>query len=160
MMLTRADTYAAVRNAFRWTIPEFYGMADDISDRRADHQPDKAALIVRQDGVAPRYLTFAEIRRDANRLANWLVSAGLEQGDQVSILLSQTPETAISHVVCWKADMVSPISILFSSGAIGYRLRDLESRVVVKDRENLPKIQAVADQAQNRIGLSCRLSCL
>lgn len=148
MMLTRADSYDAVCSAFRWNIPEFYNMADDVCDRHADHQPDKVALIVAQDGDKPRTLTFADIRRDANRLANWLVSVGLERGDRVSILLSQNPETAISHVACWKAGMVSsPMSILFGPDAIGYRLKDLESRVVVTDRENLPKIQAVSDQA-------------
>ncbi len=147
MMLTRADTYDAVYNAFRWDIPEFYNVADDVCDRHADQQPDKVALIVARDTGDPQYLTFSDIRRDANRLANWLVSVGLERGDRVSILLSQNPETAISHVACWKAGMVSsPMSILFGPDAIGYRLKDLESRVVVTDRENLHKVQAVADQ--------------
>jgi acetyl-CoA synthetase len=148
MMLTRGNTYDAVYNAFRWDIPEFYNMADDVCDRHADNHPDKVALIVEKDSESPKYLTFADIRRDANRMANWLVSAGLKQGDRVSILLSQQPEAAITHVACWKAGMVSsPMSILFGPDAIGYRLKDLGSRVVVTDLENLPKIRAVADQA-------------
>lgn len=72
MMLTRGKTYDAVYNAFRWNIPEFYNMAYDVCDRHAEHQPDKVALIVEQYGSNPHYLIFAAIRRDANRLANWL----------------------------------------------------------------------------------------
>lgn len=147
MLISRADTYEEVYDSFRWQVPEFYNIAGDVCDRHADKHPDKIALIVENNGGPVRRLTFAEIRDDANRLANWLVGQGLARGDRVSILLSQHPEAAITHIACWKAGLVSsPMSILFGPDAVAYRLRDLDTRVVVTDSENLPKIKAVAER--------------
>ena len=52
-------------------------------------------------------MTFREIQRKANQLANLLVSLGLVKGDRVMLLLGQNPWTAIGHVACWKAGLVS-----------------------------------------------------
>jgi acetyl-CoA synthetase len=70
-----------------------------------------------------------------------LVGLGLTRGDRVTLLLAQDPEAAIGHVACWKAGLVSnPTSVLFGPEAIGYRLNDLKTRVVVTDSANYPKI--------------------
>ena len=68
-------------------------------------------------------MTFREVQRNANRLANLLVSLGLVKGDRVMLLLGQNAWTAIGHVACWKAGLISvPASTLFAADAIAYRL--------------------------------------
>lgn len=57
----------------------------------ADRLPDKVALI-----CGERRLTYAEIERASNRLANALRSEGLRRGDRVAIFLENSPEAVIS----------------------------------------------------------------
>ena len=134
-------TYEQVYAAFRWNIPERYNIAADVCDRHA-RDPGKVALI----GVGPDgktwEMTFREVQRSANRLANLLVSLGLARGDRVMLLLGQNAWTAIGHVACWKAGLISvPASTLFATDAIAYRLNTAGIRIVITDLANLPTVE-------------------
>ena len=88
------------------------------ADRQMAEQRQKAlkALCEAADGKVWQ-LTFRNVQRQANRLANFLCSIGLSKGDRVMLLLGQNPWTAIGHVACWKAGLVSvPVSTLFAAG--------------------------------------------
>ena len=138
--MERFKTYEELYASFRWNIPARYNIAADVCDRHAA-DADKIALIGEgADGKVWR-MTFLEVQRKANQLANLLVSLGLVAGDRVMLLLGQNPWTAIAHVACWKAGFVSvPVSPLFGSDAIAYRLNHVGIRVVITDLENLPKV--------------------
>ena len=120
---------------------ERYNIAADVCDRHA-RDPGKVALIgVGSDGETWE-MTFREAQRNANRLANLLVSLGLVKGDRVMLLLGQNAWTAIGHVACWKAGLISvPASTLFAADAIAYRLNTAGVRIVVTDLANLPTVE-------------------
>ncbi len=140
MMIKRGKTYDEVYQSFQWSIPEFYNIADDVCDRWADDAA-RIALVYEDENKEVQRFTYGDIQRHANRFANVLVGLGLARGDRVTLLLAQDPEAAIGHVACWKAGLVSnPTSVLFGPEAIGYRLNDLKTRVVVTDSANYPKI--------------------
>ena len=138
--MERLPTYEQLYASFRWNIPARYNIAADVCDRHAA-DPGKIALIGEgPDGKVWR-MTFREIQRKANQLANLLVSLGLVKGDRVMLLLGQNPWTAIGHVACWKAGLVSvPVSTLFAAEAIAYRLNHVGVRVVITDVANLEKL--------------------
>ncbi|MDK1023260.1 MAG: AMP-binding protein [Gammaproteobacteria bacterium] len=146
MLIPPGDSYEEIYDNFRWDIPEYYNIANDVCDRHADN-PDRIALIHENlKGVVTRY-SYQQIRNYANQLANGLVDLGLVRGDVVSIFLAQAPETPITHVACWKAGFVSsPISVLFGSDAIIYRVNDTQARVMVTNLANLPKVLEVKNQ--------------
>ena len=104
--------------------------------------PGKVALIgVDNDGKTWQ-MTFRDVQRKANQLANLLVSLGLVKGDRVMLLLGQNPWTAIGHVACWKAGLISvPASTLFAADAIAYRLNAVRARIVITDLANLPTVE-------------------
>jgi len=140
MMIQHGRTYEEVYQQFEWQIPEFYNIADDVCDRWAGDDT-RIALLYEDEHKAVQRFSFADIRRHANRFANVLLGLGLKRGDRVTLLLAQDPEAAIGHVACWKAGLVSnPTSVLFGPEAIGYRLNDMQTRVVVTDMANYPKI--------------------
>jgi fatty-acyl-CoA synthase len=57
----------------------------DYLGRRELYSPDKLAFI--DAGKTPEWrLTFREANRRANKLANWLMSQGIEKGDRVAML--------------------------------------------------------------------------
>jgi acetyl-CoA synthetase len=137
-MVPIGESYQSTYDAFKWTIPQYYNIAHDVCDRHA-HDASKVALIHHTpQGV--RLYTFKEVQTLANRLANTFISLGLKLGDKVSLYLSQHPVTAIAHVACWKAGLVSvPTSTLFGVDALEYRLRDSTARILITDLKNLQK---------------------
>jgi acetyl-CoA synthetase len=143
-LLEAAATYEAARAAFRWRVPARYNLGADVADRRP---PDAPALIVeREDGRVER-LTFGDVARASNRLANALIGLGLEAGDRVAVLLPQAPETAFAHVAAWKAGLISvPLFVLFADEALEYRLRDSGAKALVTDAANWPKVAAIRDR--------------
>jgi acetyl-CoA synthetase len=138
--MERLPTYEQLYTSFRWNIPARYNIAADVCDRHAAN-PNKVALIGEGVGGGTWRMTFREIQRKANQLANLLVSLGLGKGDRVMLLLGQNPWTAIAHVACWKAGFVSvPVSALFGADAVAYRLNHVGVRVVITDVANLEKL--------------------
>ena len=106
-MLKPNKSYAGAREAFRWRIPERYNMGVDVCDKFADITPNAPALIdVLKDG-SPRPYSYLELKRLSNRLANALLANGLGAGDRVGILLPQCPETALTHIACYKAGLIA-----------------------------------------------------
>jgi acetyl-CoA synthetase len=130
--------YDEIYKAFRWNIPERYNIAADVCDRHA-RDASKVALIGVGDDGKTWEMTFREVQRRANRLANLLVSLGLVKGDRAMLLLGQNAWTAIGHVACWKAGLISvPASTLFAADAIAYRVNTVGVRIVITDLANLP----------------------
>jgi acetyl-CoA synthetase len=95
------------------------------------------------DGSVKNF-TFAEIKRYSNQFANLLNSLGLEQGDRALVLLTQSPECAISHVACFKSGIVSCLaSVLFGPDAIQHRLTSTNAKVCITNKANLSKVQNI-----------------
>jgi acetyl-CoA synthetase len=133
--------YEQLYASFRWNIPARYNIAADVCDRHAG-DPGKIALIGEDSDGKTWKMTFREVQRKANQLANLLVSLGLVKGDRVMLLLGQNAWTAIGHVACWKAGLVSvPTSILFAADAVAYRLNAVGVRVVITDLAHLPSVE-------------------
>lgn len=140
MTIPKLSTYDAIYSAFKWNIPARYNIATDVCDRHAADE-SKIALIGDDAAGKPWKMTFRHVQKQANRLANLLVSLGLKRGDRVMLLMVQDPWVAIGHVACWKAGLVSlPCSVLFGPDAIAYRLAHADVRVVITDMANLPKV--------------------
>ena len=143
-MLKPNKSYTGTREAFRWQIPERYNMGIDVCDKFADITPNAPALIdILEDG-SPRPYSYLELKRLSNRLANTLLANGLSAGDRVGILLPQCPETALTHIACYKAGLIAvPLFTLFGEDALEYRLANSAATAIVTDRENMPKINAI-----------------
>ena len=136
--MERLPTYQQLYSSFRWNIPARYNIAADVCDRHAADASKIALIGEDTDGKTWR-MTFRDIQRKANQLANLFVSIGLVKGDRVMLLLGQNPWTAIAHVACWKAGFVSvPVSTLFAADAVAYRLNHVGAKVVITDQASLP----------------------
>ena len=114
MLVRRADTFDAIRQAFAWRLPERMNIATLVCDRHAARTPDAVALLHEQGAGEVATFTYAAIRRLANQCAHAFEERlGLRRGDRVMIYLGQDPATAVAHVACWKAGLVSvPTSVL------------------------------------------------
>jgi long-chain acyl-CoA synthetase len=73
-------------------------LVQDFLHHSAQRLPDKVALVC--DG---QHLTYAEIDRMANRLANALIEHGVRRGDRVAIYLNNSIEAVVSIFATLKA---------------------------------------------------------
>ncbi len=146
-MLTKAETYEEVCKALTWDIPETFNMGVDVCDKHAEMTPDRLALIVADETGTVAEYSFSALRTLSNKLANLLIASGLERGDRMGILMSQSVEAAISHVAAWKMGAISiPLFTLFGEDALAFRLKDSGARILVTDIDNVHKIDAIRDE--------------
>lgn len=137
------ESYDALREAFEWEVPEQFNIATYVCDRWAE-DPNRMAIYAEDEAGNQQKCTFRELRDRANRLANYLASRGVEEGDRVGVNLSQRPETAIAHLACWKLGAVSvPLSVKFGPDALGYRLEDSGAVACVVGSENVDTLRDV-----------------
>jgi acetyl-CoA synthetase len=98
--MERMQTYEQLYASFRRNIPARYNIAADVCDRHAT-DPGKIALIGEGPDGKVWQMTFRDVQRKANKLANFLLSIGLVKGDRVMLLLGRNlrgPPSATSPV--------------------------------------------------------------
>ena len=148
-MLKPGKTYEEVYNSFRWEIPEFYNIGVDVCDKWAEQRERLALIYENEEGEVEKY-TFWELKRLSNKLANALKNYGIEQGDRVSILLPQCPETAIAHIAIYKIGAIAnPLSVMLGPAALEYRLSNSEAKAIITNGENINKILEIRDKFPN-----------
>lgn len=77
-------------------------------------------------------LTYAEIDDKAARLAAWLRSVGVQNGDVVSYQMPPWSEFAILYVACLKAGAVShPLSVTFNGEDLVYAFNLVETKAFI-----------------------------
>jgi acetyl-CoA synthetase len=143
-MLTAADSYEGLRDAFRWQVPERYNIGVDVCDRWAATAPDRVALTFVTEAGEARHYTYGVLREGSNLLANLLRDLGVARGDRVAVLLPQAPDTAIGHIAIYKLGAIAvPLFGLFGPEALQYRLKDSGAKVVLTNREGAAKLAEI-----------------
>jgi acetyl-CoA synthetase len=144
--MLRGTTYEEVCHNFKWEIPQYYNIGVDVCDKWADDKNRLALIYVNPHGIDRKY-TFRELRNISNRLANALKAHGITRRDRVGILLSQRPETLISHISVYKLGAVAvQLLTLFGPDAIEFRLQDSAAKALITDKENLSKIWEIKER--------------
>ena len=146
MDLPIGTSYEEICKKFAWDIPTHFNIADAVCDRWADDTHRIAMTHESLDGSTQEY-SFAQIKAYSNQLANLFGELGLQAGDRVLVMLTQSPECAISHIGCFKAGIVSCLaSVLFGPDAIRHRLLGSGAQVCITNRANIGKITEIMDQ--------------
>lgn len=146
MDLPIGSSYEEICEKFEWRIPEFFNIADAICDRWANDEGRIAITHEAIDGTTTSY-TFGEIKCYANQLANLLGHLGLCPGDRALVMLTQSPECAISHIGCFKSAVVSCLaSVLFGPDGVRHRLQSSGAKICITDAANFKKVLDVKEQ--------------
>ncbi len=137
------DRYASLYRDFRWHVPADFNIGHACCTRWAD-DPERIAIIVHDDELGDRQVSYAELQRDANRLSNVLRTLGVQRGTRVAIVLPQRPEVAVAHIACHQLGAIAmPMSVLFGPEALAYRLQDSEASVLIADEAALAAIDTI-----------------
>ena len=137
------DHYAGLHAGFRWVVPERFNIAEVCCTRWARETPEAVAIRWEHEDGRTAVLTYADMQRDANRLANALVRLGVRPGDRVALVLPQRFETAVAHMALYQLGAIAmPLSMLFGPEALEYRINHSESHLAIVDESAIVNVLA------------------
>ncbi|WP_312908585.1 AMP-binding protein [Natronosalvus caseinilyticus] len=109
-------------------------IAHNTVDRHADLEAanrNRVATIWEGEDGEVREITYHELHRQANRVANYLESAGVETGDTVGLYMPMVPEVVSILYGCFKVGAIAvPIFSGFGVDAVATRIEDAECSVL------------------------------
>jgi acetyl-CoA synthetase len=107
-------------------------LADQCVDRWSAETPEAPAVVWEGEAGETTTWTYAELRRQTDRLARALRRLGISSGDAVGIYLPMLPETVAAVMACSKLGAVwVPIFSGFGPDAVSVRLADADAKVVL-----------------------------
>ena len=115
----------------------------DLLAMHAEVRGDKIALI-HED----RELTFEQLHRRANRVANALRKLGLEPGDRFAgLAYNGIPGSELSHAARRAGAVGVPISFRLKAAEVAYVINDCEAKVITVGEEFIP----IVDEARRQV---------
>lgn len=130
---------------YHWQVPDNFNIGYSICDRHDQLADTVAMFYEHEDGRTAQY-TFGQLKAFSNQLANTFGAMGIERGDRVAMVLPQRVETGITHIAAYKYGAIAvPLSGLFGTDALAYRLKDSGAKVVVTDQKHVEIIESLRD---------------
>ena len=123
----------------QWRVEPLDVQGDAIHyliEKQAEDCPENFAV-----GYFDQSLTFSELNRQANRLANFLLDQGIQKEDVVAIFLDRSPDVIVSMLAIWKSGgAYLPIDPSYPLDRIQYILEDSRASAVITDFRYSDKI--------------------
>ncbi len=141
MDLSQYKNYEDIKTNFKWDIPETYNMATRCLSEWAKDKARVAIFYEDEEGYKET-VTFWQLERQTNQLANLLQRIGVAKGDRVGIVLPQCPDTAAAHLAIYKLGAIAvPMSALYGPDSYEYIMRNSGMKVVIIDDSSVTKIR-------------------
>jgi acetyl-CoA synthetase len=147
LLKTRED-YAAARDGFRWPDAAPFNWALDWFDAGLAASPesrDRPALWVYDVPTdSDIKLTFGELSKRSNQVANHLRSLGLKRGDHLLLLLGNVPALWETTLAAMKLGVVViPATTLLTPDELADRVERGHARAILADPEQLRKCEGI-----------------
>lgn len=156
-LLENRTDYAAAVAGFRWPDEVEFNWALDWFDAalaRAPDSRDRLALWIVDVAAtgAETKLTFAELSRRSNRLANLLRARGLRRGDRLLLLLGNVAPLWETMLAAMKLGVVViPATTLLTADELRDRLERGRARAVVAAQDQVAKFDGLGAGGLTRI---------
>jgi acetyl-CoA synthetase len=144
---TQYDSYEDFIENCKIKIPENFNFGFDIVDETANMAPDKKAMIWCDESGAERTFTFADIKRESAKAANFFKSLGIKKGDSVMLMLKRRYEYWFVIVALHKIGaVVIPATHLLTVKDIKYRVAAAGIKMIVAAADK--RISVALDEAK------------
>ncbi|MDP2005653.1 MAG: long-chain fatty acid--CoA ligase [Rubrivivax sp.] len=111
----------------------------EVSARRYPHKP--ACLFF------GRALSYAELLRQAEALAGWLQSQGVQRGDRVLLYLQNCPQFLVAFYAVQRADaVVVPVNPMNRADEFGHYISDAGARVAITSADLAATVASASDR--------------
>ena len=123
---------------FEFVIPENFNFAYDVMDVWAEETPDRLALLWCNDKGIERRFTFADIRRETNKVVSYFRSLGISKGDFVMLIMKRRYQFWLTMLALHKIGAVAiPASFLLTKKDIVYRVKAAGVKAIVATGDEL-----------------------
>ncbi len=113
--------------------------------RTAAVYPDNPSVI-----YGERTYTWSQTYSRARRLASALIGVGVQAGDRVAIMASNTPEMVEAHFgIPMASAVIAAINYRLDAPAVNYILKHSQAKVLITDREFSPIVKEALAQLDN-----------
>ncbi|MDA1209692.1 MAG: acetate--CoA ligase [Bacteroidetes bacterium] len=118
----------------KWFLGGKLNITENLLDRHLAHNGDKTAIIFEpnEQDESPQKISYSDLAKSVNKMANVLKDQGVTQGDRVCIYLPMIPELAIAVLACARIGAIHSVVFAgFSSTALAARINDCDCALVI-----------------------------
>ena len=133
-------------------IPDNFNFGYDVVDVLADNEPDSRALVWCDTSGEEHIFTFKDIKRESNKAANALLSAGIKKGDRVMLALKRHYEYWFIAIALHKIGAVMiPVTHMLTAEDFIYRVNAAAVKAVIcTSMDGVPERVKTAIQTFNK----------
>ncbi|MEC4848152.1 MAG: acetate--CoA ligase [Nitrosarchaeum sp.] len=141
----------------KWFVGGTINASYNALDIHQQNKAEKPAILWEGENGDSRILTYKDMWKQVQKLANVLKSLGVKKGDRVTIYLPMIPELPISMLACARIGATHTVIFSgFSAAAIKDRIEDSKSKIVITAdggyrRGNVIKLKEIIDDAINTL---------
>jgi acyl-coenzyme A synthetase/AMP-(fatty) acid ligase len=130
------------------TTRDRFNFVTTVVDRLARDRPGDEALRALGPGAATRSHTFADVSREAARVAAGLRARGIGPGDVVMTLMGARPEWVFALLAAWRIGAVAlPCSEQLRAKDIALRIEHARPALVLAASRDVPELEAAVRMA-------------
>ncbi|MGZ0068451.1 AMP-binding protein [Microbacterium arborescens] len=143
-LLDNAHSPEAAHAGFTWPdVGDHFNWAVDWFDAIASGNDRIALHVVDEDG-SERRVTYDEMRRRSNRVANWLTGRGVGHGDAVMLMLGNRVELWEAMLAILKIGaVILPTSVVLGADDLLERVERADIRAVLADPVDAAKFDGI-----------------
>jgi acetyl-CoA synthetase len=143
LLLRHREDYEKVHAEFRWPELDRFNWALDWFDVIAAGNERVGLWVVEEDGTEQR-LSFAELSRRSNQVANWLRAHGVTRGDRVIVMLGNQVELWETILAAMKLGaVIIPATTLLGPDDLVDRIERGNARHVIVGGSDASKFEGV-----------------
>ena len=146
---------------FHVSMPHGFNFGYDVVDELAKEKPDKNAIVWCNDQGEEKIISFAEVKRMSDKMANALRSLGIGKGDAVLAMLKRRYEYWYFAMAMHKVGAILvPATHMLSVKDLVYRIKAAEIKMVitVNDESMRGKIDAAEEATCDILKIKALLS--
>ena len=118
-------------------------LSETVLDRFAEDMPDHPALVYED-----RTISYGDLLRSVNRLANALTKLGVGKGDRVLTLMGNRPEFVHTYFACLRIGaVVVTVNPLSTAYELSHYMVDCKPKAVACTSDQVSKIDSLRDRA-------------
>jgi acetyl-CoA synthetase len=142
-LLRHREDYAVAYREFRWPVLDTFNWALDYFDWYASGN-DKPALWIVDESGRELKLSFSELSRRSNQVANFLRSLGVRRGDRIVVQLSNHESMWEIMLAAMKLGaVIIPAAALLTPEDLRDRLERGQARHIVTQLEHIKKYSSI-----------------
>ena len=128
-------------------MAENWSWVGNWSEKRAIISPKKIAII---DNIEKKEYSYLELDKRANKLANYLLSIGLQKGDRVGVISKNRIEMVDLFNATGKTGIILvPFNVRLTTSEIKYLISLIKPKIMVFDETFRSKLSDIKNSNQN-----------